>query len=150
VKSPRPPPRRGYLHQRRGAALDFRWQELGVNLCYAGHYATETFGVRALAAPFAGFHLQMVFHRSTQWIVNPGLVRVTGIEPVSHAWEAHVLPLNYTRRALFRGNCCLIIRRIKEIRGFQFPKYFQKTGEKRLARSGIISRFYLLESAGIA
>jgi len=24
-------------------------EELGVNLIYAGHYATETFGVRALA-----------------------------------------------------------------------------------------------------
>ena len=29
-------------------------EELGVNLFYAGHYATETFGVRALAAQVAG------------------------------------------------------------------------------------------------
>lgn len=32
----------------------------------------------------------------------PGLVRVTGIEPVFQAWEAHVLPLNHTRRRLDR------------------------------------------------
>ena len=30
------------------------------------------------------------------WVLA-GLVRVTGIEPVPQAWEAHVLPLNYTR-----------------------------------------------------
>lgn len=29
-------------------------EELGINLFYAGHYATETFGVRALAAELAG------------------------------------------------------------------------------------------------
>ncbi len=29
-------------------------EELGINLIYAGHYATETFGVRALAARLAG------------------------------------------------------------------------------------------------
>ncbi len=28
-------------------------QELGVNVIYAGHYATETFGVRALASQLA-------------------------------------------------------------------------------------------------
>lgn len=26
------------------------------------------------------------------------MVRVAGIEPASHAWEAHILPMNYTRR----------------------------------------------------
>ena len=33
------------------------------------------------------------------WIFKDGreLERVTGIEPVSEAWEAAVLPLNYTR-----------------------------------------------------
>lgn len=25
------------------------------------------------------------------------MVRVAGIEPASHAWEAHILPMNYTR-----------------------------------------------------
>lgn len=29
-------------------------EELGVNLLYGGHYATETFGVKALAARLAG------------------------------------------------------------------------------------------------
>ena len=37
-------------------------EELGVNLFYAGHYATETFGVRALAAELAGrFGLEWSF-----------------------------------------------------------------------------------------
>ena len=37
-------------------------EELGVNLLYAGHYATETFGVRALAAALAErFGLQWCF-----------------------------------------------------------------------------------------
>ncbi|WP_035611530.1 Nif3-like dinuclear metal center hexameric protein [Haloferula sp. BvORR071] len=31
-------------------------EELGINLLYAGHYATETFGVKALAARLAGDH----------------------------------------------------------------------------------------------
>jgi dinuclear metal center YbgI/SA1388 family protein len=31
-------------------------EELGVNLCYAGHYATETFGVKALAARLSEDH----------------------------------------------------------------------------------------------
>ncbi len=39
-----------------------------------------------------------------QTLINTGLVayfileRVTGIEPATSAWEADVLPLNYTRR----------------------------------------------------
>ena len=37
-------------------------EELGVNVFYAGHYATETFGVKALAAHLAGkFHMPWVF-----------------------------------------------------------------------------------------
>jgi dinuclear metal center YbgI/SA1388 family protein len=31
-------------------------EELGINLLYAGHYATETFGVKALAARLSGDH----------------------------------------------------------------------------------------------
>jgi dinuclear metal center YbgI/SA1388 family protein len=31
-------------------------EELGINLMYAGHYATETFGVKALAARISGDH----------------------------------------------------------------------------------------------
>jgi dinuclear metal center YbgI/SA1388 family protein len=31
-------------------------EELGINLCYAGHYATETFGVKALAARLSEDH----------------------------------------------------------------------------------------------
>ena len=30
--------------------------------------------------------------------VDYELVRVEGIEPSSQAWEAHVLPMNYTRK----------------------------------------------------
>ena len=37
-------------------------EELGVNVIYGGHYATETFGVKALAAHLAGkFHVPWVF-----------------------------------------------------------------------------------------
>lgn len=37
--------------------------EAGVNLCLAGHYATETFGVRALAEMLGNrYHLPWVFH----------------------------------------------------------------------------------------
>lgn len=41
-------------------------EELGVNLIYAGHYATETFGVRALAE-----HLAKKFDLSQQFIDHP-------------------------------------------------------------------------------
>ena len=30
-------------------------------------------------------------------MVLTALVRAAGIEPASHAWEAHVLPMNYAR-----------------------------------------------------
>ena len=33
--------------------------------------------------------------------LRPGLERVMGIEPTSSAWEAEVLPLNYTRVGLW-------------------------------------------------
>lgn len=37
--------------------------ESGINVCYAGHYATETFGVRALAQRLGQcFHLPWAFH----------------------------------------------------------------------------------------
>jgi putative NIF3 family GTP cyclohydrolase 1 type 2 len=37
-------------------------EELGLNVFYAGHYATETFGVKALAAELAGrFNLPWSF-----------------------------------------------------------------------------------------
>ncbi len=41
-------------------------EELGVNLIYAGHYATETFGVRALAE-----HLAKKFHLRHHFIDHP-------------------------------------------------------------------------------
>ncbi|HEY5791728.1 MAG TPA: Nif3-like dinuclear metal center hexameric protein, partial [Chthoniobacterales bacterium] len=41
-------------------------EELGVNLFYAGHYATETFGVRALAA-----HLEERFALPWTFIEHP-------------------------------------------------------------------------------
>ena len=40
-----------------------------------------------------------------------GLERVTGIEPALSAWEADVLPLNYTRAHLHRfasGTACAV------------------------------------------
>jgi putative NIF3 family GTP cyclohydrolase 1 type 2 len=37
-------------------------EELGINVLYAGHYATETFGVKALAAELSErFHLPWTF-----------------------------------------------------------------------------------------
>ena len=37
-------------------------EELGINVFHGGHYATETFGVKALAAHLARhFHLDQVF-----------------------------------------------------------------------------------------
>ena len=41
-------------------------EELGVNLLYAGHYATETFGVKALAA-----HVSKKFHVPWEFIDHP-------------------------------------------------------------------------------
>ncbi len=41
-------------------------QELGINLIYAGHYATETVGLRALAR-----HLQARFPVQTVWLDHP-------------------------------------------------------------------------------
>lgn len=41
-------------------------EELGINLLYAGHYATETFGVRALAA-----HAAAKFGLPWEWIDHP-------------------------------------------------------------------------------
>jgi putative NIF3 family GTP cyclohydrolase 1 type 2 len=41
-------------------------EELGINLFYAGHYATETFGVRLLAAELAG-----IFSLDCQFIDHP-------------------------------------------------------------------------------
>jgi len=41
-------------------------EELGVNLLYAGHYATETFGVKALAS-----HLSDRFALPWQFIDHP-------------------------------------------------------------------------------
>lgn len=40
------------------------------------------------------------------------VVRVMGIEPTPQAWEARVLPLNYTRPAV-RGGISLTIRRMQ-------------------------------------
>jgi len=41
-------------------------EELGVNLFYGGHYATETFGVKALAS-----HLNAQFGLSWEFIDHP-------------------------------------------------------------------------------
>jgi hypothetical protein len=37
-------------------------------------------------------------YRPPQRMIDPGVERVTGIEPAPSAWKAEVLPLNYTRR----------------------------------------------------
>jgi hypothetical protein len=78
------------------------------------------------------------------------LIRVTGIEPVPHAWEAHVLPLNYTRWTLFADGINLKTQQNQgDLQLLIFLKQFGKKGKKDLLdhrRSGCI----LLECAGIA
>jgi hypothetical protein len=57
------------------------------------------------AASFAGSNHHQVVASSTgsTRVDSPEkMERVTGIEPAFSAWEADVLPLNYTRR--FHGN----------------------------------------------
>ena len=52
-----------------GEGLQWTWlraEELGVNMIYGGHYATETFGVRALAA-----HLAKKFRVPWQFVDHP-------------------------------------------------------------------------------
>jgi putative NIF3 family GTP cyclohydrolase 1 type 2 len=43
-----------------------RAEELGINLLYGGHYATETFGVKALAA-----HLAKKFDLPWRFVDHP-------------------------------------------------------------------------------
>jgi hypothetical protein len=76
-------------------------------------------------------------------------LRVTGIEPVSQAWEAHVLPLNYTR-------CVSQVERLqspgaksRENAFFTDPKYFGRNGRKTLLDEGS-EGLIPPESAGIA
>ena len=42
------------------------------------------------------------------------LERVTGIEPAASAWEAEVLPLDYTRVPLLYPYCTLFLRSCQE------------------------------------
>ena len=76
------------------------------------------------------------------------LVRVTGIEPVPQAWEAHVLPLNYTR---IQRNQDLHISWWNQDDFFILmeSEIILKRRQKILARVGDW-RFDLSESAGIA
>ena len=58
-----------------------------------------------------------LFMRSSEWDFVVGnfqvqLERVTGIEPAFQAWEACVLPLNYTRRDL---TLCPIVSSLRTI-----------------------------------
>ena len=41
--------------------------------------------------------------------MNQGLERVKGIEPSYAAWEAAVLPLNYTRRAVYSTTATVLV-----------------------------------------
>jgi putative NIF3 family GTP cyclohydrolase 1 type 2 len=51
--------RRGHIYHRRRSALA---EELGLNVFYGGHYATETFGGKALAAELSKlFHIPWTF-----------------------------------------------------------------------------------------
>ena len=48
---------------------------------------------------FTKRHPKRAFEAETQ--TNTDLVRVEGIEPSTQAWEARVLPLNYTRIGMY-------------------------------------------------
>ena len=62
-------------------------------------------------------------------VIQAGLVRVTGIEPVPQAWEAHVLPLNYTRISKLPQFRAGSLTGQGEIVHYVSPKYFRKAAE---------------------
>ncbi len=54
-------------------------------------------GIPDAIVPVLREHLSIFVEDEPGALVFPGLERVTGIEPALSAWEADVLPLNYTR-----------------------------------------------------
>lgn len=42
------------------------------------------------------------------WAIHRKVERVMGIEPTLEAWEAAVLPLNYTRETMLLSDACII------------------------------------------
>lgn len=65
------------------------------------------------------------------------LERVTGIEPAASAWEAEVLPLDYTREQLY---CTLFARICQELFGNYPPKskiIFSACRKRRKIRSSL-------------
>jgi hypothetical protein len=75
---------------------------------------------------------------------------VTGIEPVSHAWEAHILPLNYTRRTFSNPTFARQPNLGKANSSFdRMRNYFTYARKKDLLEAGS-DGFILPESAGIA
>lgn len=67
------------------------------------------------------------------------LERVKGIEPSSQAWEARILPMNYTRTALLTKNTIpYFIKKSKAITNFVFFYTF------RCFSHPVRVRFYLL------
>ena len=84
-------------------------EELGVNLIYGGHYATETFGVRALAERVASqFALPWIFlgspvgtvtrafgvQRSATWLPEAGPERCHSAEPLNAANGERQTPMS--------------------------------------------------------
>ncbi len=65
--------------------------------------------------------------------------RVKGIEPSSKAWEAFVLPLNYTRADVFVLRGCVLVNKCNA----PSPNLSPKTGEREedgwLCALGVIS-----------
>ena len=63
---------------------------------------------------------------------NNELERVTGIEPAYRAWEASVLPLNYTRvRIILLGPMrswqtivCQLLHKLRKILGIEFNHFW--------------------------
>ena len=46
---------------------------------------------------FLGLVCALIARRIWKWLMGGEVERVKGIEPSCRAWEARVLPLNYTR-----------------------------------------------------
>lgn len=77
------------------------------------------------------------------------MVRATGIEPVSQAWEARILPLNYARSG-GRVDSVPGARRQLENRAKKRPHDPRQKGEKNLAAAAFELLAACRFSAGIA
>ena len=111
----------------------------GIGLaCGLGHSAALTPHCGVIHYRFA-FDSYFVLGIRTQYqtVLRSLLERVTGIEPAASAWEAEVLPLDYTREQLY---CTLFARICQELFGNYPPKskiIFSACRKRRKIRSSL-------------